>query len=664
MQSLHTILKDLVPQWRSELRESYPLWERMKVVTKGKPEAKRKWHFSTDLKKINALIFKDEELQKLFEEEVTKYWDGDAQELAEETLHYLLYHELYHPLEAPFSTKGDPNDKELIHQAIGRGLIKADPSMSPLEQVLKVGAAQNCVKDFILDNRFSLDNERLGYVRDDVIPVWDFIELQETDPKTDFYTITRFLYGVLYGPESVHDFFADKTMPEGVKAAYKALEDLTQQTLNVQRSEEDRSLVGKLEGVFKKTADTMCLDSAECDKIRNNIRTVFSSDDRYMGIERFIHSLASYIQAGAPQARCDHQGEASGSSMQDILQDLLGGMSQEEQQQFLTQLTQEIEGDPTGSAYQFSQGEENSVTSWEHLTDDLQSLELTALHEFYKRNHPQVTIIGGTKQGEEVVVGTKQRFVLQNSSVITQDQLTRLNLGRIARFQEKTRLPVLIQLDDGLYRLNEYSIKEQPVKDIVYVDESLDVPEIVEFYLDSSGSMYIGYGNDLGFNDGSRWDMLTQVLYGDIDALYQASKTLNKPCSIRINNVGSSQVSSRTIPIKEFWEKAPVDVLKVLFKPENGYNVEDLNITLQNDGKHRTYVVATDGRLCIDGRTARESRKMRQLAKQPQTDVILFEIGGTYSLGRAVANDPNIHYHQVHDKERMLEEGLEVMLAK
>ena len=147
-----------------------------------------------------------------------------------------------------------------------------------------------------------------------------------------------------------------------------------------------------------------------------------------------------------------------------------------------------------------------------------------------------------------------------------------------------------------------------------------------------------------GFNDGSSWDMLSSVLYGYIDALYQASIELKKPSKLQFHNVADRQLSSKEIDLREFWERAHPDVLKVLFKPENGYNVEDLDIKMRNDGKQRTYVIATDGNLVIGGRTERESKKMKQLAKQPKTNVMLFEIGGSYGLGQAVKGDPNIHY--------------------
>ena len=92
--------------------------------------------------------------------------------------------------------------------------------------------------------------------------------------------------------------------------------------------------------------------------------------------------------------------------------------------------------------------------------------------------------------------------------------------------------------------------------------------------------------------------------------------------------------------------------------------VENIDITDFSDGQKRTYVVVTDGELVIDGRADRESAKMKSIARNPNNSVVHFEIGGTYDLGRAVQDDPNISYMQVHDKNRMLNAGLEVLIGK
>ena len=63
-------------------------------------------------------------------------------------------------------------------------------------------------------------------------------------------------------------------------------------------------------------------------------------------------------------------------------------------------------------------------------------------------------------------------------------------------------------------------------------------------------------------------------------------------------------------------------------------------------------------------RTERESEKMMALAKEPDNTVLLFEIGGTYSLGRDNNRYLSHLLQPVHDKDKMLSAGLNVLISK
>ena len=651
MKSMHTLLDEAEKNWREEVRKDYPLRADTPVVRKKEGDNKD-WSFSTDLKKIYATISRDEALQKNFKTVVSKYWDGTPEELARATLHYLLYHELFHPLEAPFSITGPDNDNKKIHQAIRKGILKAELKLRPLEQIVKVHASQNGVKDFILDNRFYLENLEKKYVQTDIVPTWDVLELQEAEPKTNFYTITRLLYGVLYGPEKTHPFFKKKAGRTGTKIAEQALSALIQEKVALPKRK--AKLVTKI-----KSALGILKEKPNVEEYVQKIRTVFSGEDRYKGIERFMTLLGPYVEQGMPQARPDLAEEA-GASPQNILQDLLDDMTPQEQQNFVQGLNQEGQEtlDQTANQMNTETVQDNTPSR-----NQMQHLDLLASHEFYKRNHPEVKIRGEKKTGESVVVGKKEYWALKKSSILTEDQLSKINLNRIETLQRKSRLPWLIHLGNGTYKLDEYDIKEKTVKDLVYKDLDLDVPEVVEFYLDSSGSMFRGTAGTYHVNDGTSWDMLSYVLYGFTDGLLQAGQRLQKKTKLRFHNFADQQISSQLVTAEHFWQ-GDIETLKTIFKPENGYNVEDLDIAHYADRQRRTYVIVTDGNLVLDGRTAREAEKMRQIAKQPHTNVALFEIGGTYSLGKAIQKDPNISYYQVHDKQEMLQAGLEVLLTK
>src|SRR3989344_1746868 len=253
MKSIHVLLDEAEEAWRREVKQDFPLRSDTPVVRDSNKAGERDWIFSTDLQRIFASIGKDEELQRKFKDIVTKYWNGKPEELAKETLHYLLFHELYHPLEAPFSVSGPDNDNKRIHQAMRRGIIRAQPKLTPLEQIVKVQSSENGVKDFVLDNRFFLDNLRQKYVRPDIVPVWDLLELQDSPSQTNFYTVTRLLYGLLYGPEKAHEFFEEKAGKNGYDVAEKAMSALLGKSVKLQ---DKKGLVGTVLGFIGAGSDS------------------------------------------------------------------------------------------------------------------------------------------------------------------------------------------------------------------------------------------------------------------------------------------------------------------------------------------------------------------------------------------------------------------------
>lgn len=683
MKSMHLLLNEAEHSWREDVRRDFPLRSDTPVIRKTSPNG-RDWTFSTDLKRIFAHISGDESLQKKFEAVVARYWDGNPEELARETLHYLLFHELYHPLEAPFSVAGNDNDNKRIHQAIRRGVLQAEPGLGPLEQVVKVQVSQNGVKDFILDNRFAIDNKAGEYVRGDIIPTWDLLELQEFPSKTNFYTVTRFLYGVMYGPQAAHEFFEGKSGKEGSAVAEKALAALIGKPVQLPKK---KGMVAKAKSLLGGTSEQETYERLQ--EYVTAIRGVFSGQDRYEGIKRFMAVLGPYVEKGMPQGRPDMQGEGSGSSPQDILQDLLDDMTPQEQAQFVQGLAQENPTALEQTASQMPKKPDSAKPgSSDSSVDEMRNLDVLATHEFYKRNHPSVRIIGGRKVGESLVVGKQEYWDLKKSSVLTEDQLARVNLQRIDALQRRTRLPWLIDLGNGTFRLNEYELKQRDIKDIVYVDAHIDVPDVVEFYLDDSKTMYfitpemiVKSGGKLvgeGFQDGHRiiqgyglpkfWpnnesqkDTLCSVVYGVIDGMRQAAQITKKRPKLRFTLFADEQISTDYVDVEEFW-RGHIPTLRIFYGSYLGEKGTELDIQTNTRQGSTGYFIITDGELSSN--TEREAAKMKRIAQSPNNHVVLFEIGGTYDLGNAVRNEPSIVYRQVHDKDKMLQAGLEVLLSK
>src|SRR3989344_906434 len=418
--------------------------------------------------------------------------------------------------------------------------------------------------------------------------------------------------------------------------------------------QDKKGLVGTVLGFIGAGSDSKSKNILP--KYPADIRGVFSGSDRYRGIERFMEILGPYVQQGMPQGRPEmHSGEG-GASPQTILQDLLEDMTPDEQNAFTSELSQQNLEALVKAGTKLSDG---GLTT-PNIVDEMKNLDVLAAHEFYKRNHPKVNIVGSGKEGQSLVVGQQQYWDLKRSTTLTQDQLGRLDLKKIDSLQRKTRLPWLIEVGNGTYVLNEYALETRDLRAIEYVDKKIAVPDATEIYVDSSGSMFGGSAGNFKLDDGSRWDMLSQVVYGFADALMQGGKQVGAKPNIRFHNFANQQVSSPLITVDQFWN-GDVETSRVLFRPDNGYDQEDLNLTQFADGVKRAYIVVTDGQLVINGRTAREAAKMKKLARSPLNHVALFEIGGTYDLGRAVEGYAGIAYHQVHNKEEMLTAGLEVL---
>jgi hypothetical protein len=104
--------------------------------------------------------------------------------------------------------------------------------------------------------------------------------------------------------------------------------------------------------------------------------------------------------------------------------------------------------------------------------------------------------------------------------------------------------------------------------------------------------------------------------------------------------------------------------MKTIFNPENGHHFENLDVDIpESDTLKRVVIVITDGDLVLEGRTEREASKLAMLAKNPLTQVILFEMEQQFSLGKAVKNNQKIRSYSVKDKDQMFYQGINVILS-
>lgn len=633
------LLDKAIPRFLSAIRSELP--SRAGTPIEKRRRKREPWLFSTNRKSIRVSITNDRMLRAIFERAVRRYTAGEGlQAIAEETLVYLLAHELFHSVEAPFSTTGPESDQKRIIDAIRQGIKAADPSMRPLFQIRKIRSLINMVMDFIVDNRIFLDNERIKLFAGKVIPVFDLVEMH-IDPRAGIlrswlprnppmevvsqFTVSRYIYALLYGNRAVVDFFEGAIGPSGVRAAQQALEHLVGGKVDL-----DRVIGG---GQYE---------------LAQRIRSVFSGVGRYGGVKRLSEAFALLPDNGVPPGR----GGSVPPSEREVLEDLLDDGADRDWLDFLQELEEDIREEAEVPDAGGNAGETASP---------LGELDLVTRHEFYKRNHGVVRLSGKQVSGRTVCIDVyRERWYIRKKHTIGEEGLSRLNLNAIERFERKTNLPVLVPIEGGGYLLTEYARKVYPSK--VHVPAGIRIPDEISFYLDSSGSMYRHSKSD--FNDGSRWHALLSVFYSLVDALLQASRQSGAECMIRIHNFATKQVDSRSISLQDFWAGKELDVLAAVFRPDNGHDTNlDIRVPAAGaDGKKRAYMVVTDGDLTGTGSVKREGTKMAQLAAHPDNLVVLFEIGGEHELGEAVKANPRVTHIPVKDVHSILQKGLDLLL--
>lgn len=614
---LKDIFKHSEKRWRTLLRTHFPLRSNVQLI---ESKTNHHWHFATDLKDIFYSINDEEYLKQVFSNVVSKYWNLPVETLFEETFVYLLFHEVYHPIEAP---KSKEDDKKTI-EAIRKGLLKSNPILGPLEQLLKIKSSKNIVQDFILDNRLYLDNIVNDYFEKTTIPIFDVVELNNSDQEDNIFNITRYLYAFLYGEDSVLDFFSEKLVA-GVAVAKESLE----------------KLLGK----------KVSLNSKKRFDVVENIREVFSSDKRYKAIEKFISVLEPYI----PISPTNKYRVDLDCSLPSIFESLIQTLNSNEQQQFTSSLLdndlEEILGQNNVAVPNISSND------LEDLKKEVEISKIKALHEYYKNNNSKIKIFSRGKSADKLFNGKEKQFVRKRSNIITEEQLQLLNLKKIEQFQRNYGLPVLIPLNNGIYTLLEYDLVEKNFFSKVYSDLTIKVPDVIEFYIDSSGSMFDFYGS-FKPGDNSRWDFLSRVFYGFLYSLNNAESIVGKKSKLRIHNFAEETVFSNFFYSDDFLS-GEERLLELFFKPGNGFSSTNLNIK-EEYHKNSSYVIITDGQLSTFPQE--EYAKMKRLSEK-NISVLLFEIGGTYDLGSLVKKDPSILYYQVHSEKDLLS-GLEVLISK
>ncbi len=543
--------------------------------------------------------------------------------------YFELYKNFFKRLESPFS----PMDRKFIHKAIYEGLVQNDPELEPYQALKKIELLSEVVKDFIAINRMYVENEEKEFFLKDIINFQYNILLDKSLPSLNIFTVVWYLTTVLYSSK-VALMLLEKKLHEDVYGVTElALKKLLNRKLNIELPSRLNNYLNNDEKQFR-----------DIHKLAIEVRRMFErQSDRYGAITRFVTVLDRYIDFSLIYSPYKPT-----YSKDELMIDLMDTFTIDEQSQFVKGLLNQANIEAT-------EGTSSGI-----------SFELKAMHEFYKRNHPSLHLLGDSGVSKNILQKGNYRVKIKKVTRISEHDIeNKLDLGRILSFQTTFGVPVLVPIDDEDYFYYEYKILYHNRRKVRYrrFSKFFTIPDVLEIYIDNTGSMFWEEDENYnGFNDGSRRDMSLSVIYAFIEELYKESTKQHKKVFLRFHSFSEQQINSDLVLIDDF-VTGNSSTIKTLFNPNNGHHFENLDVEIpENDEQKRVIIVITDGDLVLEGRTEREASKLALLAKNPLTQVILFEMEQHFSLGKAVSGNKKIYSYSVKDKDQMFYQGIDVIL--
>ncbi len=623
-------LNEIEISWLNQVKSKYPLFRDISVYWNVQKKMDYLWasSFVGDVITVDVSTSGKDLHKKL--NKLNKNYKLSEQELLKSFYYFELYKNFYKKLEVPFS----PKDRKFLHKAIYQGLVQNDPELLPTQALSKIEILSEVIKEFIALNRMYVENTDEEFFINEIINFQYNILLEKSFQALNIFTVVWYLNTVLYSSKPALQLLEKKLLDDVYGVTELALKKLLNRKLNIE-------LPSKLNNYL----DNDEKELRDIQKLTFEIRKLFErTTDRYTSVTRLVTVLDKYLDFSLI-----YYPYKPAYSKDELLIDLMDTFTIDEQSQFVKGILNQA-----------------NVSEVVGTTTAGISFEQKAMHEFYRRNHPSLHLLGDNGVSKNILQKGNYRVKIKKVNRISEHDIeNKLDLGRILAFQSTFGVPVLVPIDDEDYFYYEYKILYHDKRKIRYrrFSKFFTIPDILEIYIDNTGSMYWQEDeNYIGFNDGSRRDMSLSVIYAFIDELYKECTKQHKKVFLRFHSFSEQQVSSDLVLIDDFMN-GNVSTLKSLFNPDNGHHFENLDVEIpENDNQKRVIIVITDGDLVLEGRTEREASKLALLAKNPLTQVILFEMEQHFSLGKAVQNNRKIHSYSVKDKDQMFYQGIDVIL--
>ncbi|MBT3297763.1 hypothetical protein HN385_02470 [archaeon] len=536
---------------------------------------------------------------------------------------------------------------------------------------------------------YQIDGKEIGHFPEGVIPIFDVVSYSDQD-KLDKSVIglNRYTYSLLFCGDldtrkNLLNYFGDKIRKGGVHN----IENLVSSSLKGIISKIDNDTLLEKGIVMKKYQYSV--DQILADQLSQNydnqylVETMTSlfmdKKTRYDAIKGFIKPLAHLITVqnyeqrgggsgqgqgqGQPGQQQPGQGQGQGQGQQgdqpgqqpsqgdggnssgpsdlgDVLDAIMNGMDQNQQNQLLNGLAA---GGGQG-------GNPNSV-----------ELQMLGRDKYYKLNSPDVSISSPDEELKTFDQGKIKTWEKHRSIRVPANELHKHH--KMIEVGLRNGLPVLIPLVKGkVFVVNYFKKVETHLESYCFQSRGMDIADNLIFINDSSGSM--GGGKPGG---GSSWDGLMHVEYGVMKTLYQALQQNPKPVSAWVGNFSNSTYLTGPHDFKQFYESAKSDGKRNLLIPQGG--VTNLNTRIFDmikpklrDGR-TVWNFITDGGISNSGAVY---QAIESLTRQENHCFLYFDMFCSSSLGGQLkqlsSQRENVRYFSVRNMQEILKGNIDVLI--
>jgi hypothetical protein len=719
-----SILQDAKATWQEITKLARPADADKPVLIGSNKKSQSDIEAHTDNKRIYINLNDEQKFKKNFETIVlpaykiatSKLYDvkNDASDLEAltnlmfDTFLFVHFHEQMHPWLCPNSRF----DEKTITRSLYDGVKKAEPHLSKAEAMYKVNNCKNLIWDFVLNvsfvsktsgfNNDSLE-EKISYVftkngreieyqpvthyPSGILPILYMTSAHNNTTDIPISLVGGFYTTLSYNDSRVRknalDIFLSDLSRKGIKHD-EALDILQNMYAGIVADLGDASKFGIDVKEYKERISrvTDLSNSQYEDNQKYFISTITKIFDtpslRYNALKGFVKVLSPYISISKKQGSPDpntnsggsgDEGQGSSGSSGDESDDGSSGKTQDEMDQdSMGDTLDDLMGTLDGKEADGLLGEvanDSGAGSGKPSSKVIKRVSILAADEYYKKHADIIEVRNPSEENISYELGSKKIWKLVNSSTLTAVEVSKLNYKQILNFQKATGLPILMELGNGYYRLNQYREEETPLKSYTSQKTGIEIPDNWVLLQDSSGSMttspyYVGSKN--------KFDLLNRVKYGLEKGLYEVCKEMRKDLQFGVVDFSDATFYRGLDSLVKIYEARNHPIKVISLSPQckgTECNSQVFN-KIEKDLKHgkTIYTFITDGDL--QGDVDSVYRAIERVSSIKDRSFVFVEIGETTSFGQQIKalakGKPSVLYYRVSNVQSIKDKLSSVLI--